>query len=416
MGGSPDGGAAAGRDGVPMTHEVPAGRPARVLFACVPATGHVTPLLPLAREFARRGCEVVVASGPDVGPAVAAAGLGFRPVCPGFDGWFATLAGRTPGPPGAGLPAKHVECYFVPRLFGEVGLTAMRDGLDALVDGWRPDLVVFEQHALAAPLVAAAHGVPAVLHLIGLRTEPLTLELLTDAVTPAWTAAGLPVPAAAGLYSGTTLTVHPPSLDPPPPGAVVQPLRTTPLPGPALPLPVELPWNGRPLVYVTLGTSFNEPAVFATVLEALADLPVTVLVTLGRDRSADELGTVPGNAVVAGFLPQETLLPHCAAVVHHGGAGTALGVLAHGLPSVVLPRGADNFALAGRMAAAGAARVLAPEELGADAVREAVRAVLHDPGTRGAAQRVAREIAAMPGPEHVARLLLRSTPDREDVR
>lgn len=390
--------------------------PTRVVFACAPAAGHVTPLLPLAREFARRGAEVAVASGPDVAAAVEAAGLCFRQVCPGLGEWFAALAARTPGPPGAGLPAEHVERYFVPRLFGEVGLAAMRDGLDALVGEEPPDLLVFEPHALAAPLVAELHGVPAVQHMIGLRAEPLVLALTGDAVSPAWAAAGLPVPSSAGLYRGTTLTIYPPALDAQPPEVAARPLRTTPLPAPGTPLPVELPEPGRPLVYVTLGTSFNEPRVFSTILRALADLPVTVLVTLGRDRSAEELGEIPANAVAAGFLPQEAVLPHCAAVVHHGGAGTALGVLAHGLPSVVLPRGADNFAVAARMAAAGAARVVGPDEVDETTVRDAVRAVLADPAVRSGAELVAREIAGMPGPEDVAPLLLQSVPVRKAVR
>ena len=189
------------------------------------------------------------------------------------------------------------------------------------------------------------------------------------------------------------------------PSAPFRSVRTTPRPDRSLPLPVELRQPDRPLVYVTLGTSFNEPAVFATILAALADLPVTVLITTGRDLPAGELGPVPGNAVVTSFIPQEAVLPHCAAVVHHGGAGTALGVLAHGLPSVVLPRGADNFAVAARMAAAAGARTVGPGELTENAVRAAVRGLLDDPGARAAAERIAAEIDAMPGPEDVVPVL-----------
>lgn len=377
----------------------------RVLFVCVPAPGHVTPMLPLARAFTRRG-EVAVASGPDVAAAVTAAGLGFRSVGPAYEEWYAALVARTPGPPGAGLAPEQVERYFVPRLFGEVGLAAMQADLDALVGTWLPDLLVFEPYAQAAPLVAARHGVPAVQHLIGLRADPLVLDLVRDAVTPAWSAAGLAAPPAGG-DSSTTLGIYPPALDPPAVGSPVGSVRTTPRPDRSIPLPVELRQPDRPLVYVTLGTSFNEPAVFATILAALADLPVTVLVTTGRELSADELGQVPGNAVVTPFLPQEAVLPHCAAVVHHGGAGTALGVLAHGLPSVVLPRGADNFAVAARMAAAGAAQAVGPDELSEDAVRAAVRAVLTDPGTRAAAEHIAAEIAGMPAPDDVVPVLAR---------
>jgi len=401
---------------VPMSQEVLSAARVRVLFVCVPAAGHVTPMLPLARAFARSACEVAVASGPDVAAAVAAAGLAFRRISSPMAEWFTTLAARTPGPPGAGISPDHVERYFIPRLFGEVGLTAMRNDLDALVAEWAPDVVVFEPHALAAPLVAALHGVPAVQHGIGLRWSPLVLELAGDAVRPAWSAAGLPAPRSAGLDEGTTLAVFPPALDPAPADVGVQPLRTTPPLSAGTRLPVELPDRDRPLLYVTLGTSFNEPAVFSTILDALADLPATVLVTLGRGRSAEELGAIPGNAVVTGFLPQETVLPHCTAVVHHGGAGTALGVLAAGLPSVVLPRGADNFAIADRMAAAGVASVVGPEALTTASVGGAVRAVLDRPDLRAGARRVAHEISGMPGPDDVVALLLDSLPIRKAVR
>jgi UDP:flavonoid glycosyltransferase YjiC (YdhE family) len=410
-------GKAVPRDGDRMQeHRIDRG--ARILVVCVPATGHLTPLLPLARAFAAAGDDVVVASGPDVEGAVTAAGLEFRPVCPGFGDWYATLARRTPGPPGEGLAPERVERYFVPRLFGEVGLAAMRDGLSGLVAEFGPDLVVFEQHALAAPLVAAAHGVPAVLHMIGLHSDPLVLELTSDAVTPAWREAGLPAPPTAGLYQGTTLGIYPPSLDPPPPGIAVEPLRPAPLPDPALALPVALRQPDRPLVYVTLGTSFADEALFALILRALADLPVTVLVTVGRGGAMP--AEVPDNAVVTDFVPQAAVLPHCAAVVHHAGAGTAFGVLAHGLPSVALPRGADNFSIAARMARAGAARSVGPDEVGAAAVREAVRAVLGDPSFRRDARRIADEIAAMPAPADVVPLLRRQAgaaiPAREALR
>jgi UDP:flavonoid glycosyltransferase YjiC (YdhE family) len=318
-------GHAARRDGVRMQEH-------RVLVVCVPATGHLTPLLPLAGEFVAAGDEVLVASGPDVEGAVAAAGLSFRRVCGGFGDWYATLAQRTHGRPGEGLAPERVERYFVPRLFGEVGLAAMREGLTGLV----------------------AEFAPAVQHMIGLHSDPLVLELTADAVTPAWCGSGLPAPRSAGLYDGTTLGIYPPSLDPSPPGAEVRQLRPTPLPDPTLALPVALRQPDRPLVYVTLGTSFVDDALFALILRALADLPVTVLVTVGRGGSMP--ADVPGNAVVAEFVPQAAVLPHCAAVVHHAGAGTAFGVLAHGLPSVALPRGADNFSVAARMERAGAAR------------------------------------------------------------
>jgi UDP:flavonoid glycosyltransferase YjiC (YdhE family) len=369
----------------------------RVVFACVPQAGHLRPLLPLAGALAAAGAEVVVASGPGVEDAVEAAGFECVTVGPGFGEWFGRLAGRTRGQPGAGLAPEAVERYFVPRLFAEVGLDLMVDGLAELLRHRRPDLLVFEPYVLAAPLAGALAGVPVVEHTIGLPLDPLVAELVRDAITPAWVAAGLPAPGPSP--AALTLDVCPPTLGGGVPDNRRQPLRPVPLPVAGEPLPVDLPHPGRPLVYFTLGTFSNSAlAVFDLVLRALADLPVNVLVTAGDDDTAAALGEAPGNAVVTGFLPQTAILPHCAAVVHHAGAGTTFGALAAGLPALALPQSADNFSIARRLDAVGAARVLMPAAVTEDAVRAAVCDLLADAGTRAAAGRLAAEIAAMSDP------------------
>jgi MGT family glycosyltransferase len=204
------------------------------------------------------------------------------------------------------------------------------------------------------------------------------------------------------------VTICPAALDPVAAGVGdAQPLRPVPLPHggpPSADVPGWL-WD-RPVVYLTLGTFSNgNLPLFRLLLSAVGDLPVNVLATVGRDVDPSTLGPVPRGTHVARFVPQDDVLGHCAAAVHHAGAGTAFGVLAHALPSVAVPQSADNFAIAGRLAAAGAARVLMPDEVDDDAVREAALAVLDDPGTQAAATRLAEDIAAMPAPAEVAALL-----------
>jgi UDP:flavonoid glycosyltransferase YjiC (YdhE family) len=83
-------------------------------------------------------------------------------------------------------------------------------------------------------------------------------------------------------------------------------------------------------------------------------------------------------------------------VITHGGAGTTLGALAFGLPLLVLPQGADQYANAERVVAAGAGRQILKDELSVEAVRDSLRSVLDDASYRRAAQRVRAEIRAMP--------------------
>jgi UDP:flavonoid glycosyltransferase YjiC (YdhE family) len=379
----------------------------RVLVACVPQTGHVAPLLPLASALRAAGAEVTVATGEDVADQVTAAGLAFHGLGTGLGDWFGTLAARTRGRPGEGLPPERVEQYFVPRLFGEVGLAAMLDPLAEAAEAIRPQVIVFDGYCCAAPLVAARLGVPSVHHTVGPVPDQEVVQLLNDAVTPAWVHAGLPVPTAAGLHRGTTVTVCPAALDP---GAATvprrQPLRPAALPAPG-PRPPMLPDSGRPLVYLTLGTFSNgNPELFRLLLRALAELDIDVLATVGHDVDPVRLGPIPANAVVERFVPQARVLPHCAAVLHHGGAGTTFGVLAHGLPAVVLPQSADNFRIARLLCAADAAEVLAPEEVTVSVVADRVRRVLSSTTARTAARRLAAEIAGMPSPQEVAARLL----------
>jgi UDP:flavonoid glycosyltransferase YjiC (YdhE family) len=377
----------------------------RVVVSCVPQTGHILPLLPLAQAFAGRGDDVVIASGPDASEAVSSRGLSFRAVGPAFGSWFAALRARTRGVPGDGLAPSRVDGYFVPRLFGEIGMALMVDDLLELCKELEPALLVFDPYLFAAPLVAAATGAQAVLHSIGPLMDRSVLDLVGDAVSPIWREFGLDVPPAAGAYSGTTLTICPPSLDPTAVGLRgTQTLRPTVLPlaePPALPFSVHNPDN--PLVYLTLGTfSNNDLDLFRLVLEALKDEPVNVLATIGRDNDPSALAPVPENARVEQYIPQAEVLPHCAAVVHHAGAGTMFGVLAHGLPSVALPQSADNFVNANLLGEAGAAHTLMPGEVTGPAVLAALRTVLGIGTYRQRARNLAEEIAAMPSAEDVA--------------
>jgi MGT family glycosyltransferase len=117
------------------------------------------------------------------------------------------------------------------------------------------------------------------------------------------------------------------------------------------------------------------------------------------------LGPQPSNVQVHQYIPQELLLPHCAAVVTHGGAGSTLGALAFGLPLLIVPQGADQFYNAERVVGAGAAVQLMPDRLTADSAREAVRILLHDDTFRGAAHRIKKEFDAMPDPRQAVETL-----------
>ena len=366
----------------------------------VPGAGHVNPLLPLVEALLAGGDRVVVCAGNDPGGAVARSGAEFRTVGHGEMDWFRVLQGRVRGAPGDGLAPERINHYFFPRLFGEIATADMIDDVLACGRELGPDIVLFETYALAGPLAAAVLGVPAVHHLISPMPGHDVVELADDAVSPIWRSLGQNSPGYAGIYRGTTIEVTPSSLERQQvPAGERLAMRPAPLPTiqPAPPSP--------PRVYVTLGTSFANADVFRAALNGLKDEPVDIVMTIGGDLDPAALAPVPTNARVERFIPQADLLPHCSAVVHHGGSGTMFGSLVHGLPQVVVPQGADNFINGDLITRAGAGLTVGPDEVAPESIRHAIRSVLTDPSYATAARRIAAEMAALPSPTEMAQIL-----------
>ena len=152
----------------------------------------------------------------------------------------------------------------------------------------------------------------------------------------------------------------------------------------------------RPLVYLTLGTVFNDSELVGGVLDAIQDLPISIAVTTGPAVDPSVLGPRPANVAAAPFVPQALLMPLASAVVSHAGSGTMLGALASGLPQVCLPRGADQFANAERVQSVGAGVRLLPDEVTPERLRAVVSQVLDEPAYERAARAMKAEIEAMP--------------------
>ncbi|WP_067564581.1 glycosyltransferase [Nocardia acidivorans] len=111
----------------------------------------------------------------------------------------------------------------------------------------------------------------------------------------------------------------------------------------------------RPVAYVSLGTVpiVNQPAAYEPLVSGLATLDADIIVTVGRQTDPAALGPQPPNIHIAQWLSLAACLPRCDAVLCHGGAGTTLTALSHGLPLMLSPRGADQFPTADAVRRAG---------------------------------------------------------------
>jgi UDP:flavonoid glycosyltransferase YjiC (YdhE family) len=385
----------------------------RVLITCVPGYGHLHPLLPLARALVEAGHEVAIATGPDMRPRAEAAGFSTFAAGIGLSEAWQRLVRRYPDQVYNRLAPHEIMEWYLPHLFAEIVAPAMLEDLLPVVQRWGPAVVVHDTMELAAPVAAAMHDVPSVSHTLGIRFEGELLDLIATAVAPMWQQHGLAPDATAGLYRHLCLDIMPSALQAeeaarcPERIRSLRPVGAPPIGNEQLPTWMS-PRRQMPLVYMTLGTETNtDVSMFRSSLDGLADLDLEVVVTAGTHRDPSFVGTVPGNAHIERYVPQSLLLPLCAVVICHGGAGTTLGTLAHGVPLLVLPQGADQYMIGERVVASGAGLRLTPPETNTDSVRGCVMDLLHGTRYRRAACHVQSEIEAMPAPDDVVPVIER---------
>jgi len=295
--------------------------------------------------------------------------------------------------------------FMFPRLFGSIRAAPMLDDLLRVTRQWQPSVLINDQAEFAGPIAAAALGIPSVTHSFGSVLPPQRVADASELVASLWQSHGLEARPFAGTYDHLYLDTYPPSLQTTDMSHIsaTQPLRPTAFAGSGEGAGEWLIADpDRPLVYVTFGTVFNrDTTLIATVVEALRELPIRVVVTLGPGRDPEALGDQPANVHVATYIAQTELLPHCAAVVSHAGSGTFLAAIARGLPQILLPQAADQFLNAAAGARCGAAIAIQPHEVTVESVRDAARKLFDDPAFRDAAEGVSEEIEAMPAPAAV---------------
>lgn len=372
----------------------------RILFGSWPAYGHLLPMVPLIRAAQRAGHDVLVSSGSDMAGLIGQLDVPAHRSGVTLDESYARMPDQTTI---SKLPIAEQPGFAARHLFGAGAVDRARDLLD-LMDTWRPDLVVHDMLELGSPTAAVMRGIAAqVTHGYG-PIIPGT-EYFAAAIGSAVADAGLADPTQA-VFAAPYLEICPPGLrgTQPNPWTTVLPLRPSaggiePDAGP----PPELFALPHPdTVYVTLGTIMNQsPEVFRAVIDGCTRLPRNLVVTTGPGFDPAVLGPVPPAVLIAAFLPQAAVLPHCRAVVSHAGAGTMLGAVCHGLPQLCLPQGTDQPFNTAALLPTGAALALEPDEITADAVAAALGRLLDEPSFRAAAERLRAEIEQMPTADSV---------------
>ncbi|MFC8507221.1 nucleotide disphospho-sugar-binding domain-containing protein [Streptomyces sp. NPDC057411] len=396
----------------------------RVLFTVSSWPTQYAAMVPLGWALQAAGHEVRVLCAASQADAVGRSGLLPVPVLSGMEEVLRlrlqyhaeAVSGLWPYPwlpphPVTGERMDRLDAFDAERFAAETGPALAESAarsFDAAVSyarDWRPRLVLHDPGSLEGLLVAKLFDVPSALCLWGPASphDPEHMRIVPTDHSGSFPRYGL------GTFDlGMVERV----VDPSPPSLKVPVLAER--------LPVRyVPYNGagavpawtvrppeRTRVCVGWSTALStlcgpDSFLLPRIVAALEGLDCEVVLTAtARDVAA--LGTVPDSVRVATHLPLAALLPGCAAVLHHGGSGSALTALWAGVPQFVATFAAEQQIVGERLAAGGAALHVPGHLADEDAIRTGVERLIEDRSHRDAAARLRAEITEAPSPAALA--------------
>lgn len=427
----------------------------RVLLTSFALDAHFNGSVPLAWALRAAGHEVRVASQPGLTGSITAAGLTAVPVGadPGLDAMVKGVGDSVlshhanqsldPDAPGQLTPAflKGWDAMMTATFFALINDDPMVDELVAFAREWQPDLVLWEPFtfagAVAAKVTGAAHArvlsFPDMFmpmrqgFLAQLGAGPGADLTAEDGEQGAahpedslgqwlqWTLGRYGLPFDEEAVTGQWSVDQVPRSFRPPSEVPAVGMRYIPYNGP---VPAVVPdWlrvpPTRPRVCVTLGltartSEFPNAVPVDLVLKAIEGLDIEVVATLDAEERA-LLTHVPDNVRLVDHVPLHALLPTCAAIVHHGGAGTWSTALVEGVPQIAMGWIWDAIERARRQQELGAGLHLPSHEVTVEGLRSRLVRLLEEPSFTEAAARLRAEAESEPTPAEVVPVLERLT-------
>ena len=317
-----------------------------MLFTFVAGLGHFEPLVPIAVAAKEAGHSVAFGCSASLATAVGAAGFRVFPIEAGAGTGANGHNGkrRTALRP---LDSEREDRDLRERFArGAAGYRVPR--IRALCEKWQPDVLVCDETDFGALVACECLGLPFASVLVIVAGSFVRKQVIAGALGELRAEHGLPPDPELEMLSRYLVLS-------PVPARYRDPAH--PLPATAHGFRPLIPgrvgdlapaWAsglpGAPRVYFTLGTAFNRESgdLIARVLAGLRELPCNLVATVGPGIDPEEFSPQPANVHIERHIPQSSVLPHCDLVVSHGGSGSVIGALAHGLPSILIPIGADQ--------------------------------------------------------------------------
>ena len=154
------------------------------------------------------------------------------------------------------------------------------------------------------------------------------------------------------------------------------------------------PQDGRPLLFTSLGSLFNNwPEFYRMLFPIVRELDMHVLCSIGRALTPEDIGPVPENVTLTPFAPQLDVLAHADYFITHAGTGSAMEALYYGVPCVCIPQMDEQMLTARQMVRLGVASTsMLRAEVSEESLRDALMRLIEEPHYRESAQKLARQM------------------------
>ncbi|MEO6061914.1 MAG: macrolide family glycosyltransferase [Thermoflexales bacterium] len=164
--------------------------------------------------------------------------------------------------------------------------------------------------------------------------------------------------------------------------------------------------DGRPLIYISLGTVNNDDAgFFRTCIDAFAGGECSVILSTGKRLSPESFGALPANVSVRDWVPQISVLKRAALFITHGGVNSVHDGLYFGVPLLVVPQQIEQTLTGMRVAELGAGVLLDRSRLSAESIRATASLLMSEPRYQTRANRVGDSLRAAGGAPRGADLI-----------
>ena len=163
--------------------------------------------------------------------------------------------------------------------------------------------------------------------------------------------------------------------------------------------------DGRPLIYASLGTVYDNQMIFQKIAEACANLGLQLVITLGSKGNITSYADLPGSPIIVNYAPQHAVLERTAITICHSGHNTVLDSLAYGVPVVAIPVQTADTGVAARLRHSGAGEWIKLSRLTSARLRTVLSRVLSDRTYKQRAQAMGESLERAGGERRAADLI-----------